>query len=104
MLLFYWRGGRIVKRQDRGQANLHTISIWYSVVALVLTLHISQPIINGSEVNSMMADLLYAQADRAKGYTGRNGDEVLADMDRIIYEVERVTIPKEQSTAPSSES
>ena len=30
------------------------------------------------------ADLLFAQTERAKGYTGRAVDEVLGDMDKII--------------------
>lgn len=40
---------------------------------------------------ALYADLLHAQADRAKGYVGRSGEEVLADMDRIIAEAERTT-------------
>jgi DNA-damage-inducible protein J len=45
-----------------------------------------------SSEQALYADLLYAQADRAKGYVGRTGDEVLADMDRIIAEVEGETV------------
>lgn len=33
-------------------------------------------------------DLLLAQAERARGVTGRSADEVLSDMDRIIAAVE----------------
>lgn len=45
-----------------------------------------------SSEQALYADLLYAQTDRAKGYRGRTGDEVLADMDRIIAEVEGETV------------
>ena len=33
---------------------------------------------------ALYADLLYAQAERAKGYKGRSADAVLADIDSII--------------------
>lgn len=33
---------------------------------------------------SVYEDLLLAQAERARGVTGRSADEVLSDMDRII--------------------
>lgn len=42
-----------------------------------------------SSEQALYADLLYAQTDRAKGYMGRTGDEVLSDMDKIIAEAER---------------
>ena len=45
-----------------------------------------------SSEQALYADLLYAQTDRAKGYRGRTGDEVLADMDRIITEAEGETM------------
>jgi len=38
---------------------------------------------------SLYADLLYAQSERAKGYKGRSAAEVLADMDRILEAAER---------------
>ena len=38
---------------------------------------------------TLYADLLYAQADRAKGYAGRTWEEVLAEMDRQIAQAER---------------
>lgn len=38
---------------------------------------------------SMYADLLFAQGERAKGHLGRNGDAVLADMDRILEHTEK---------------
>jgi len=44
-----------------------------------------------SSEQALYADLLYAQTDRAKGYRGRTGDEVLSDMDKIIAEAERET-------------
>lgn len=44
-----------------------------------------------SSEQALYADLLYAQTDRAKGYAGRTGDEVLSDMDRIIAEAEGET-------------
>lgn len=36
------------------------------------------------------ADLLFAQAERARGYVGCSGQELLADMDRIIASAENV--------------
>ncbi len=42
-----------------------------------------------SSEQALYADLLYAQSDRAKGYVGRSGEDVLADMDKIIAEAER---------------
>lgn len=38
---------------------------------------------------SMYADLLFAQGERAKGHVGRNSDAVLADMDRILKRTEK---------------
>ena len=37
---------------------------------------------------SVYADLLTAQTERAGGYQGRNGREVLAEMDRLIAQAE----------------
>jgi hypothetical protein len=37
---------------------------------------------------SAYADVLFAQADRAKGFVGRNAKEALADMDAIIAAAE----------------
>jgi len=37
---------------------------------------------------ALYADLLAAQTDRANGYIGRSGDEVLSDMRRIIEQQE----------------
>ena len=37
-----------------------------------------------STEQSLYADLLSAQSERANGYKGRNARDVLADMDRII--------------------
>lgn len=42
-----------------------------------------------SSEQALYADLLCAQSDRAKGYAGRSGEDVLADMDKIIAEAER---------------
>lgn len=38
--------------------------------------------------NAVYADLLEAQTERLNGYQGRTGREVLADMERVIAEVE----------------
>lgn len=38
--------------------------------------------------NAVYADLLEAQIDRLNGYQGRSGRDVLAEMDRVISEVE----------------
>lgn len=38
--------------------------------------------------NAVYADLLEAQTERLNGYRGRTGREVLADMERVIAEVE----------------
>ena len=38
--------------------------------------------------NAVYADLLEAQIDRFNGYQGRSGRDVLAEMDRVISEVE----------------
>lgn len=38
--------------------------------------------------SSVYEDLLLAQAERARGITGRSADEVLSDMDRIIAAAE----------------
>lgn len=37
-----------------------------------------------SSEQAVYADLLAAQAERGRGYVGRNARDVLADMDRII--------------------
>lgn len=37
---------------------------------------------------SLYADLLFAQADRAKGFVGRSAQDALADMDSIIAAAE----------------
>lgn len=37
---------------------------------------------------SVYEDLLLAQAERARGITGRSADEVLSDMDRIVSAAE----------------
>ncbi len=39
---------------------------------------------------ALYADLMHAEAERAAGYEGRTGDEVLADMRQIISEAKRV--------------
>ena len=49
--------------------------------AVPLSLSLSSP-------QSVYADLLYAQAERARGYHGRNARDVLPDMDRIIAQAE----------------
>lgn len=41
-----------------------------------------------SSSNAVYADLLEAQTDRLNGYQGRTGQVVLADMERVIAEVE----------------
>ena len=38
---------------------------------------------------NLYADLMHAQAERAAGYQGRTGDEVLADMREIIAEAKK---------------
>ena len=45
-----------------------------------------------SSEQSVYADLLSAQTDRAKGYKDRNAREVLADMDRILAEAEETAV------------
>ena len=37
---------------------------------------------------SLYADLLFAQSDRAKGFIGRSAQDALADMDSIIAAAE----------------
>ena len=41
-----------------------------------------------SSEQSLYADLLEAQTDRAKGFLGRNARDVLADIDQIIANAE----------------
>lgn len=41
-----------------------------------------------SSEQAVYADLLFAQAERAKGFVGREAADVLADMDGIIAEAE----------------
>lgn len=41
-----------------------------------------------SSEQAVYADLLCAQTERAKGYTGRNAYDVLADMDHVISAAE----------------
>lgn len=41
-----------------------------------------------SSEQAVYADLLAAQAERGRGYVGRNARDVLADMDRIIAEAD----------------
>ena len=41
-----------------------------------------------SSEQSVYADLLAAQAERAQGYQGRNARELLSDMDHVIAEAE----------------
>ena len=41
-----------------------------------------------SSEQSVYADLLAAQAERAQGYQGRNTRELLSDMDHVIAEAE----------------
>ena len=43
-----------------------------------------------SSEQSVYADLLAAQAERAQGYKGRDARELLSDMDQIIAEAEKV--------------
>lgn len=38
---------------------------------------------------AVYADLLYAQAERAKGYVGRDARNVLEDMDKLIHNAEK---------------
>ena len=40
--------------------------------------------------NAVYDELLEAQTDRLNGYQGRNGRDVLADMERVIREAEAV--------------
>lgn len=42
-----------------------------------------------STEQSVYADLLTAQSDRARGYRGRNARDILGDMDRILQEAEK---------------
>lgn len=44
-----------------------------------------------NEEQSLYADLLFAQADRAKGFVGRNAEEVLEEMDALIAVAEGKT-------------
>lgn len=44
-----------------------------------------------NEEQSLYADLLFAQADRAKGFVGRNAEEVLEGMDALITVAEGKT-------------
>lgn len=37
---------------------------------------------------SLYADLLFAQSERASGHVGRTGDAVLADMDKMLAQAE----------------
>ena len=43
-----------------------------------------------SSEQSVYADLLAAQVERAQGYKGRNARDLLSDMDQIIAEAEKV--------------
>ena len=49
--------------------------------AVPLSLSLSTP-------ETVYADLLHAQAERANGYVGRDAFDVLADMDKIIADAE----------------